>query len=349
LTNWNINVSGFVEGSYTYNTDVPSDRLNPGRVFDVENESPKLNQLDLAIERTITTSPTNWDFGARMEWIYGADARFIHSNGLFDWQGFHEGPENQFDPVQAYAEGNIPVGNGLTWKAGKFVTLLGYETINPTTNPLYSHSYLFGFAIPFTNTGILANYQFDKQWGATLAVVRGWDQALEDDNNTESYMGEVAYTGDKLTAYFNFITGPEQFHNDADWRTVLDGTVIYTLSDQITLVGNADYGIEPHAAADGGTGVWWGAAAYATYRFSPMFALQGRAEYFDDHDGARGIGTEVEEFTFGVNINPLPNNAWLSSLIFRPEVRYDHASADVFDVGTKDNQTTLAIDGIYSF
>lgn len=349
LTDWDINVSGYVEASYTYNAATPSDNINAGRLFDIESESPKLNQLDLAIERTITASPTKWDFGARMEWIYGSDARFIHSLGLFDYEGFHEGPENQFDPVQAYFEGNIPVGNGITWKAGKFNTLLGYETTAPNTNPLYSHSYLFNFAIPITNTGILATYQFNKQWGVTGSVVRGWDQALEDANNTVSWMGQVAYTGDKLTAYFNFITGPEEFHDDADYRTVLDGIAIYTLSDQITLTGNADYGFEPHAAADGGYATWWGGAGYISYKFSSMFTLQGRAEYFNDTDGARGIGTDVEEITLGLNVTPLPNNNWLNTLVLRPEVRWDRASKDIYDVGTKDTQWTIAIDGVYSF
>jgi hypothetical protein len=349
LTDWDINVSGYVEASYTYNTAVPHDNINVGRLFDIDNESPTLNQLDLAIERTITASPTKWDIGARVEWIYGSDARFTHSLGLMDNVGFENGPENQFDPIQLYLEGNIPVGNGLTWKAGRFNTLLGYETTAPNTNPLYSHAYLFNFAIPITNTGIMATYQFNKEWGATLAVVRGWDQALEDENNTESYMGQVAYTGDKLTAYLNVISGPEEFHDDADWRTVIDGIAIYTLSDQITLTGNGDYGFEPHAAADGGYATWWGGAAYLTYKFSPMFAFQGRAEYFNDDDGARGIGTDVEEITLGVNVTPLPNSTYLNSLMLRPEVRWDRASTDIFDEGTKDTQWTLAIDGVYTF
>jgi Putative beta-barrel porin-2, OmpL-like. bbp2 len=349
LTDWGINVSGYAEASYTYNAAVPGDRLNPGRVFDIEDESPKLNQVDLAIERGVSASPTKWDFGARMEWVYGSDARFLHSNGLFDYQGFHEGPENQFDPLQFYLEGNIPVGNGITWKAGRFVTLLGYETIAPNTNAFYSHTYLFNFALPFTNTGVLASYQFNKEWGATFAVVRGWDQTLEDNNSTASYMGQVAYTGDKLSAWLTFITGPEQTNDNGTFRTVIDGIVTYTLSDQITLAFNGDYGFEDHAAADGGHATWWGGAAYITYRFSPMFALQGRAEYFDDSDGARGLGTEAEEATGGVTFNPLPNSTYFSSLMLRPEFRWDHAGNDIFDDGTKENQYTLAIDAVYSF
>ena len=52
-----------------------------------------------------------------------------------------------------YVDVTTPVAN-LKIRAGKFVTLLGYETINPNwsnsygVGSLYSHSFLFGFAKP---------------------------------------------------------------------------------------------------------------------------------------------------------------------------------------------------------
>jgi hypothetical protein len=38
--------------------------------------------------------------------------------------------------------------NGLLWKAPR--------SIDPTTNYLYSHSYIFNFGIPFVHTGIMS-------------------------------------------------------------------------------------------------------------------------------------------------------------------------------------------------
>ena len=52
-------------------------------------------------------------------------------------------PEYQFDITQAYIDVNVPMGNGLIIRTGKFVSLMGYETIDPRGNPFYSHSYLF--------------------------------------------------------------------------------------------------------------------------------------------------------------------------------------------------------------
>src|SRR5262245_31109341 len=49
----NLNVYGFVEGSYTQPFSSQPDNLLFGRVFDFQGEQLMLNQLDLSIERTV--------------------------------------------------------------------------------------------------------------------------------------------------------------------------------------------------------------------------------------------------------------------------------------------------------
>jgi hypothetical protein len=267
-------------------------------------------------------------------------------------------PPEQFDLTQAYVDAYIPVGTGLTLTAGKFVTLLGYETINPTTNALFSHSYLFGFAIPFTNTGVLAKYQLNNQWTATAGFTRGWDQALKDNNGDGiDVIGQLAYTSYNvkgLSGYFNFIAGPESGDVVADhvnryWRSVGDLIVSYAYGDNWTFAGNADFGYEPKAGTNGKDANWYGAALYATYKFDPHVSATVRGEYFNDDDGARGIGAEVYEATAGLEITPFPTNEYLANLLFRPEFREDWSPKNVFDGGTQPNQSTVAADLIYKF
>ena len=64
----------------------------------------------------------------------------------------------------------------FAFRLGKFVTLLGQEAINPTGNALYSHSYLFGFAIPFTQTGVLVTYALNDKFTIDAGITRGWNQ-----------------------------------------------------------------------------------------------------------------------------------------------------------------------------
>lgn len=344
-----INIGGLWEGSWTHNFDDPAGNVNAGRVFDFEHDDPTWNQLDVFVEKTVAPSKDKFDLGGRMEWMWGGDARLIHANGVFDHYGVNDGPDEQFDPVQFYLQANLPWGNGVVVTFGKFVTPFGYETINPTTNPLFSHSYLFGFAIPFTHLGVTAKYQLDSNWSATVGVVRGWDQGFEDNNDSHAYFGQVGYTSEKMDVTVGLISGPERTDNERDWRTVLDATVVYRASDQLTLVANGDYGYEGNAASDGSDAHWCGLAGYGMYKFSDMFTLVGRLEYFNDQDGSRGFGATVYEATLGLNIKPLPSDEWGQNLMFRPEIRYDWSNHDVFDGGDDDNQLTFGVDAIFTF
>jgi hypothetical protein len=344
-----IDVGGFVEASWTHNFNDPDNKTNEGRVFDFEHDDPTFNQLDIYVDKAVMASGDKFDLGGRMEWMWGGDARLIHANGSFDHYGVADGPDEQFDLVQLYLQANLPVGNGLIVTVGKFVTLLGYETINPTTNPLYSHSFGFGFAIPFTHTGIMAKYGINDNWSVTGAVVRGWEQAQEDNNDGVSWMGQIAYTQDKLNLYFNAITGPEQTDDEDNYRTVLDIVAVYQASDQLTLVANGDYGFEDEAGSGGDDAHWCGLALYGIYKIDNMFSLVGRAEYFNDDDGSRGIGDTVYSFTAGVNIHPMPDNEIGSGLVLRPEIRWDGSDSDTFDGGTDDSQVTFGIDAIFMF
>jgi len=326
-------------------------------VFDFENQDLLLNQIDLYIERLVDPSKGKFDVGGRIEMIYGSDSRLIHSLGLFDYHGIYnvppgtnKGPDEQFDLNQAYVDFAIPVGNGLRLRAGKFNTLLGYETINPTTNSLYSHSYLFGFAIPFTHTGLLATYVLNKDWTFDLGVTRGWDTSTEDDNDTMDVTGRASWTiNDKSALYISFVIGPDQPGDNSNYRDVID--VIYTqkIADQLTIAINADYGYQFNGSNSGSDDQWYGVAGYGTYTLSSMFALTGRLEYFNDEDGYRGLGSSVYEATVGVTITPMPNDSIGSNLKIRPEVRYDYAKDAIFDGGTDRSQATFGVDAYFTF
>jgi len=357
-----INVYGFAEGSWTYNFDTPHNQTNVGRVFDFEDQDVTLNQVDLTIERAVDATKGKWDIGFKVEWMYGADARLIHSNGL----NFY-GPEyaltggdfdhnEEFDLTQAYATIAVPVGSGLTLTMGKFVTLLGYEYINPTQNPLYSHSYAFGFAIPFTHTGVIGKYNITKDIAVTLGMTRGWEQSNKDNNGSVDGIGQVSWNvNDKLNLAVTAICGPEQNGDSSHYRTVIDVVAAYKLGDNTTIGMNADYGYGSREGndlgGDGqfGTGDWWGTTVYVSQKIDSHFTVNVRGEYFNDDDGCRGLDTTVTELTAGLAITPFPGNQWAGGLLFRPEIRWDHANNDIFNDGNDNNQYTVGGDLIFTF
>ncbi len=263
-------------------------------------------------------------------------------------------PENQFDLEQAYVDVAVPVGNGLRIRAGKFVTLVGYETINPTTNPLFSHSFLFTFAEPLTQTGIYGTYAFNDQITLDAGIDRGWDQSLTDNNAAIEGFGRVSYvTADKKTnIYGTLLCGPQLGGDSGHYRTLFDLVVNYQWSDQISLGLNGDY---VYGSAEdpksGDEAQYFGLAGYASYKINDYFTVNGRAEWFNDNDGARVAGTAANyyEGTLGVNITPFPQDALGSNWKIRPEVRYDYASKGIFDGGTQNWQCTGAIETYFTY
>ena len=129
------------------NPQNPPDGLNFGHLFTDKANSPLLNQILLTVQRPLDPKATDYDFGFKLQGMYGSDARYTHYLGELD---YIINDRSQITPVEAWAVVHTPwlFSGGIDIKAGQFVTLEGAETIDPTTNYLYSHSYIFNFGVP---------------------------------------------------------------------------------------------------------------------------------------------------------------------------------------------------------
>jgi hypothetical protein len=267
-------------------------------------------------------------------------------------------PINQFDLTQAYVDIVVPVGNGIDVRAGKFVTLFGNETIAPvssvtgsTGNALYSHSFNFGFGIPFTQTGVIASYQLNDQWKVTGGITRGWDQSTNDNNGAVDFLGQVVYTPNKeWTVTVNGSIGPQGFKDNSDYRYAFEAIAAYTpANSRWTFAGDGLFAWQEHGAANGDAARWYGITGYAGYMINDMWTVNGRAEWFRDDGGARtGINASLYEVTLGLKITPFPHDKILSNLILRPEVRGDFSNKDAFNGGSDRSQGTVAMDAIFA-
>ncbi len=60
---------------------------------------------------------------------------------------------NTDNPSSGVTFGQLFTDGGVDAKLGQYPTPIGYEVIEPTGNPFYSHSYIFNFGIPLKHTG----------------------------------------------------------------------------------------------------------------------------------------------------------------------------------------------------
>ena len=351
-----VHIHGLVDGNYEYNFNVPntagtalssSGRVNELRTFDVDANSFSLQQFNLHIDRTVEGGVgfvTDLNFGKTAEVLWAA-THYSNSNTPQSTQ--------EFDPTQAYLTYTVPVGKGINLQLGKFVTLLGEEVI-PVYNNLNfneTRSYIFGFGIPFTHTGIRAQYSFNDKIGLTMGLNNGWDDP-SDNNDGKSIEGQLALTPtSNLSMLINGMYGPEQANHGNSKRGIIDPIVTWkTPLKGLQLIGeymyaheDAPVSVSPFVTSQGNSlidptteaalspithGVdWQGFAGYAVYDFSENLELATRFEWFRDSDGARtGLRQTLYEVTETLNYKvPLVNG-----LLARLEYRHDASSAHPF-------------------
>jgi hypothetical protein len=225
--------------------------------------------------------------------------------------------------------------NGLTVKAGKFVTLHGAEVIKTWDNINFniSNSILFGYAIPFTHTGLLFNYTLTDWASLDAGFIVGWDD-LYDNNDGKSFTGGLTVTPTStLTFYAAGTIGPEQEDRGDSTRGLLTFLTTYKPTDQLTFIldyniANEEDIVGPFRPSGKGTknAFWDGLAGYVVYRFTDQLSATLRAEFFNDADGVRtGTKQTVWEITPTIAYQIYPG------LTFRVEYRHDESSKRFFE------------------
>jgi hypothetical protein len=332
-----LGMSVYLQGGYTYNFENPDSQENGLRVFDHKANSFTLDLAELVFVRE---APMN-GLGYKLKLSAGETAKFIHSNGL----GKADDP---FDLTEAYVEYLAPVGKGLKFTFGKWVTYHGAEVIEAKDNPNYSRSFLFNYAIPFTHTGLKVGYTFSDALNANVYLVNGWDNT--DDNNKGKTVGlSAGYTPvEQFSTVVNLMYGPEKDNNNHDNRFLFDWVGTVKPVKNLSFILNFDYASEQHSAADGGTATWWGGAGIAKYDVNDLFSIALRYEYFDDKDGVRtGTAQKLQEVTL------TPQFTLAKNLLLRPEYRHDWSNEQSFPGSSsgskKKNQDTVALGVMYTW
>ena len=341
-----VKVSGYVDTSYTYlsGTGFFTGLGFANRVFDTERNSFNLNMVNL----TVSMLPAK-GFGGLVELNAGSDAKAITSAGTTN---------DEFDITQGY----VHYANGsLHAIAGKYVTLAGAEVIRGPDNLNASRSILFGYAIPYTHTGVRGSYSVGETMKFIVGVNNGWDVVKESAsvNGTEVADGKTLEFG----AQFNPIkplnlavaiySGEEPGLAFIGRRELVDVVVSYSFTDNLSVTLNADVAKQTDATAAGGDAKWSGVAAYVAWKFADQWRVAGRVEQLNDKNGFRtGVltgagGQKWSEGTVTLAYMPTANAE------IRLEGRYDKSDvATAFnqpDGPADNNQYSMAVQALYKF
>jgi hypothetical protein len=183
-------IYGWIEGGITGNPASPIDNHNFGHLFTDRANEPLLNQMSIVAERALDPNATGFDWGFKAWFMFGSDARYTKSMGFLDLV-----TNNRMQPdfPEVYLSAHIPIGStgGLDLKVGKYADPMSAETIDPRNNVFYSHSYIFNFGVPFTDTGILGVFHLNKYIDIYGGINRGANATFKDNNSSLAFEGGI--------------------------------------------------------------------------------------------------------------------------------------------------------------
>jgi hypothetical protein len=223
--------------------------------------------------------------------------------------------------------------------AGTFCTHIGYELLDAVDNKNYSMSYAFTYG-PFFNTGVKAQYTSGKfSFMAGITNPTDFKSAMETTTKAKTFIGQIAYTGETGSAYFNVSSGAANGSpirdtfgvpvapSDED-KTQFDFVGTKKFGDKFAIGFNGAYAITNNNIDSDLDGEWFSLVLYPTYAFSPSLLLAYRLEYMDTKDAAASVGALAGSSVIG---NTLSLNYKVGNLTIIPEFRIDSASNDIFE------------------
>jgi len=165
-TNLGIQVHGLVDAGYEYNLNRPNTSggskggpnptaaggcVNQLRTFDVDCNGWNFQQFNLHIARV-----SDGGVGFVTDLNFGQVANVLRASTRNSNLNPAPTSNDVIDLTQAYLTYTVPFGSGINLQLGRFVTLLGEEIIPTYANQNFniSNSFIFGFGIPFTHTGL---------------------------------------------------------------------------------------------------------------------------------------------------------------------------------------------------
>jgi hypothetical protein len=320
-----IALSGLLDMYYQYSfAHPPIGAAVNGRSFDVKNDSFSLSLLELNATRAVTAKSP---LGFTATFTLGKTADLVNAT--------EPGGTNTYKYLQQlYATYLL---NKTTVDFGKFVTMMGYEVIESSSNDNYSRGLLFTYAIPFYHMGFRITQPISSTLTAQFHLVNGWND-VEDDNGGKSIGTQLNWTpNSKVNLILNWMGGDEGGSNSGGGigfatpgirnTQTLDLVGIYNVTPVIKLGMNVDYA---SAGGKGGSssGHWSGEAVYARYQMPRNNAVALRMEHFEDSNGLRtGVAQNMNEITVTAE------HVWHSNLVSRLEFRHDYAGSAYFNSG----------------
>lgn len=318
-----IRVSGLIDGYYLKNFNNPASGLNQLRNFDVKTNSLTLNMAKVVLEHD--PSPV----GFRIDFGFGKAFEIFHAA---------EPGSSALDYIpQAYVSLRPRNAGGLQIDFGKFFTSAGAELTENDTNWNYSRSLIYANG-PYYHAGLRVTKPLAESFTVGVQLLNGWNN-VEDNNSGKTLGFTTAWTGEKVSWFQTYYTGPEKPETNKGFRNFYDTVLALTPTERALFTLNFDYGTEK--LIEGGSSDWIAVSGQARFLLTESFSVNPRLEYYYDKDGfITGTTQKIKEFTLTGEYK------FNTGFMAKAEYRRDWSDAFYFERGNgglaKSQSTVLA-------
>lgn len=376
-------ISGYVDTSAHWTVgsggSTPTSQNAPSFAFNTPSKQDgfNLNVVNVVIEKPLDPQD-NWAAGFKIDTVYGPNAvGYNTSLGGSTRTGGSAATGNSsasdFGIKQAYVALRAPVGNGLDFKMGTFDTVIGYEVFNAGNNPNYTRSW--GYTIePTQHTGLLAAYQFCKEFGIAGGVADTVNAGINNRSmraeTDKTYLGSIALSAPESmgalagsTLYGGAVKGFDTSAEDSR-ANYYAGLTLNTPLKQLKVGAAYDYastmGWSSSLNQHQGKSLYASAIGlYASYQATEKLSLHVRGENSRASDlelYAPASGDHQSAASIYSVTGTIQYDLW-ANVLSRLEFRWDHSehgtpfytSAGATDAHPRANAFLLAANIIYKF
>jgi hypothetical protein len=271
----------------------------------------------------------------------------------------------------AYVDLYFPkIGQGTDVRIGRYVSLPDIEAQLAPNNYTYTHSLTYTYDC-YTQTGVNATTKWSNHWTTQVGLSAGceaapwapdakltgnfcagytWSEGGDNIYVCANSLNDSKYNYNNLAAYYltwyhNFRETKWHMGLETWYQYMKDTPNVNNPAAAKLLITNSNGAVCNNPTELTCFAPEYASVYYLARQLDKHNAIIGRTEFFDDLKGQRtGYKTRYSESTISWN-------HWVgTTVVFRPELRYEHAfDYPAYDGGLKKSQLMFASDMIFFF
>jgi hypothetical protein len=284
-----------IETFYQYNWNRPPDRVLPLRAYDTRANAFAIQQAALIVDAAPDLE-VGRRFGGRVDLQFGMATDTVQGNPANEPR-----PEAYRHLWQVYGTYVLPVGpDGLQVDAGKYTSMLGYETNYAKDNQAFSRAYLFNF-LPFYHSGVRLTFPVNERVSLLYMLSNGIQQTEDFNDFKSNHVAAVLKPTGRVTWVVNYYFGQEQPDGGEPrgpdgFFKVFDTNVAVSATSRLAFALDVNY-VTNEISANAESSSLQGLGAYARYQMTDAAAVGVRYERLDDEGLFGGMDQVLQETT----------------------------------------------------